>query len=126
MDFTNEELTGLEIVKLGYAVDDPTDQNQVLIFRVGFDHAPGAAEALRAIGSYNAFEGRVVAAAIENLPLDPMHRIEVGREYSPVVYVGPFYGSNAEADSERVMAAMRDAAADEVERRGGYVRAWWD
>lgn len=119
-----EDLTALSIVKLGYALDDPTDQHRCLNFRVGFTDHEAAFSALVAIGDYNEFNGAKVAQAIQSARLGRYTRILVGREGSPVIYF-PYVGDMDER--ERLMTALREADADECDvTPDGSVRAWWD
>lgn len=120
-----EDAVGLEMVKLGYATEspDPNCRARCLFFRAKFDTLAGAQAAVRAIGKYNNFDGEKIVTALESCDFEDIYGewVEIGREYSPVLYIRS-YGSEAE-----VMAAMRDAQADEVEvDKRGYVRAWWD
>jgi hypothetical protein len=121
-----EDLTALSIVKLGYALDDPTDQHRCLSFRVGFTDHEAAFSALVAIGDYNDFNGATVAQAIQSVKLDRFTRIEVGREGSPVIYVGPFYGDRDKVALSALTDALRGAVADECDFDGRLLRAWWD
>lgn len=117
-----EDLTALQIVKLGYAIDDPTDNHRCLNFRVGFNDHEAAFSALVAIGDYNEFNGARVADAIMSAKLDRYRRVSVGREGSPVVYIAA-YGDD---EQKRVMDALRAADADECDVTRGEIRAWWD
>lgn len=123
MTLQAEANTALEMVRLGYACDDPTDERRCLHFRVGFDSLDGAQAAVRAIGSYNAFDGDEVAEALAKLPTSTMgHKIDVGREGSPAIYVR-WLRSEQQIDAVNI---LREAGADEVDVVRGDVRAWWD
>ena len=121
-----EDQTALEIVKLAYAVDDPSDSRRCLNMRVGFTDHDGAYDALRAIDSYNDFDGSKVVAALKRANIDKYTRIEVGREGSPVVYIGPIFGDDDQR--VRIEAALKCARADEIDFDGRTrrIRAWWD
>lgn len=121
-----EDATAARMVALGYALDDPTDHNRCLGFRVAFNTTEGACAALRSIGDYNAFNGDAVAEALQPLAASGGGtRISVGREGSPVVYVGPFYSGDEEEQRE-FMEALRLVGADEIDLVGREIRAWWD
>lgn len=117
-----EDTTALAMVRLGYALDDPTDESRCLNFRVGFTEGSAAAEACLAIEAYNEFEGTKVVTAINRIiAIDRFARIYVGREGSPVLYV------TAYGKADQVMAALKDAGPDELDLDGSNtVRAWWD
>lgn len=124
-DQTEDEVAQ-RIVSLGYALDDPTDAERVLNFRVRFNTKAGAFAAIRSIGDYNAFDGDQVADALDKvLPEDrSITTISVGREGSPVIYVGPFYPGDPAA---AVKNALRDVHADELDMtKHRELRAWWD
>ena len=118
----SEDATALEMVRKGYALDDPTDRERVLTFRVAFNDRENAYAALEAIGDYNDFNGSAVANALRGAIRDRSTRITVGREGSPVVYVS-VWGE----DGEAIQDALWDAKADEVDPdRHRDIRAWWD
>jgi hypothetical protein len=119
---SSEAQAALDMVKIGYAVDDPTDERRCLNFRVGFDDHEAAYEALRAIDAYNAFSAERVIAALRAANLDRYSRISVGREGSPVVYLNVW----GDVDMPSIEHLLREAAADEVDFDGREVRAWWD
>jgi hypothetical protein len=125
-EMNTEDLTAFSIVNLGYALDDPTDQHRCLNFRVGFTDHEAAFSALVAIGDYNEFDGARVAQAIKSVGLDRYTRIMVGREGSPVIYVGPFFGDRDKTMLSTLTAKLQDVAADECDFDGRLLRAWWD
>ena len=106
----------IEILRRGYDED-----TRSLSFRVGFYRDWDAAfECLRIIDRYNDFNAERVIAALEPFAKDDgVSYIEVGREGSPVLYIkyGPL---------EEIAEALRNAAADELDIEGSYLRAWWD
>lgn len=116
-----EDACGLKMIELGYAVNDATDTERNLYFRVVFQTREGVDAALRAIDSYNEFEAERVIRALDDAGLAERTRIEVGREASPALYVDLF-GNNEAA----VTAALLRAGADEVDTERRAVRAWWD
>lgn len=118
-----EDATALAMIRSGYALDDETDQHRVLTFRAGFNEVENAFEAIRAIGSYNGFDGEAVAQALETANTERA-RIQVGREGSPVVYIDGLYPNDQVAT---VKLALEQANADEIDEvRPGTVRGWWD
>lgn len=120
---SSEDQMALKMIRLGYAVDDPTDRERCLNFRVGFDSADSAMEACRIIDSYNNFSGTQVADAIRKVAAlsGTWSTFYVGREGSPVVYIRCF-GEKI----NQVAAILNEAGPDECEADNGYVRAWWD
>lgn len=68
---TPEDVAALKMVKLGYAVDDPSSSDRCPDFRVTFTTYAGAAEALRAIGQCRGFDGEAVAQMLDQLPAGP-------------------------------------------------------
>jgi len=118
-----EDRTGLEIVKLGYAVDDSTDRRRNLHFRAEFKTAEGVRAALLAIGNYNGFDGVAVAAALyDALDWSAGPRVLIGREGSPVIYV-----DTPAPERAAVRKALLRVAVDELDDDGHrWVRAWWD
>lgn len=120
---TEEDATALAMVRLGYALDDPTECKRCLTFRAAFATHAGAYAALRAIGGYNDFQPKRVIDALRAAELDAYSRIMIGREYSVVLYVSGAYGD----DRDKVLNALRKAGAAECDlTANGDVRAWWD
>lgn len=121
-----EDQTALAMVRTGYAVDDPTDRNRVLDFRVGFKDIAAAQEACRVIDSYNGFDGERVSAALAEVGrISRSFRVQVGREGSPVIYVAGFFSDDEE--HKRIAEALQEAGPDELDVYGNReVRAWWD
>lgn len=124
MPNSTEDATAAKMVRLGYALDDPTDAERVLDFRATFNDPHAAFNAIEDIGGYNDFEGGKVAQALAGAEVGMHTRIAVGREGSPVIYVGPFFDSDDE--QARIMEAFRATRADEVDFDGRMIRAWWD
>jgi len=132
-----EDQCALDIVRLGYATDDPIDKRRCLTFTARFDSLDGAQQAVRTIGHYNGFNGERVAGALASIAALPgalgSPGFCVGRESSPCVYVNQL--PQADSVVEQVIAILRDAAADEADEVhdggpggsfGRTVRAWWD
>jgi hypothetical protein len=121
---TTDNENGVALVQRGYE-----ESTRCLDFRVRFwaagDGPACALAALRAIGSYNNFDGWAVAQALE--PFAEKCVIAVGREGSPVVYVEPRYG-NEGVTKAAIEAALRDVNADELDwqDKNRTLRAWWD
>lgn len=117
---------GVAIVKRGF-----TQGTRCLSFRVGFNMLHGgrdaALAALRAIGGYNKFDGDAVAHAVDPFmgTGDVLWTVEVGREYSPVVYLHVKSGV-VPAFRRIIEHELREAHADELNWRGDTLRAWWD
>lgn len=110
----------LGMIEHGY--EEPT---RCLQFRV--DCGGQAPEACRIIESYNAFDGEAVAEALEAIVEEYgniLETIEVGREYSPVIYI--HLDSGAIVDQGPIMVALDALGADEVTYRDHTIRAWWD
>ena len=74
---------------------------------------------LKAIGRYNAFNPATVSRAIN--AVDPKAKVVVGREGSPVLFI-----KTTPARESRMRSALRAAKADEIGKRRGWIRAWWD
>lgn len=110
---------GVEEVKRGYS-----EMTRSLNFRVPFTNFRDAARAIRAIGSYNYFDGDAVAEVLEPSMLAG---IEVGREGSPVLYFH-FHMGTTVADRLSLMHELRLVHADEVDydEAEHKIRAWWD
>lgn len=81
--------------------------------------ASGVLAILKAIGQYNQFRPAKVATAIN--VVDPNAKVYVGRDYSPVLYI-----KTTPARESRMRSALRAAKADEIGKRRGWIRAWWD
>lgn len=121
----SDEQNAIEMVRMGY--DEPTRN---LNFRVGFYTFFGISdpvcEAIRAIGPYNNFEPENAVAALQRAEEAIGSKISVGREGSPCLYIEVDYPDKDDARKNAIMAAMREAKADEVDFEGREVRAWWD
>ena len=85
-------------------------------------------EAIRDLTSYNNFEGKAVAIALENLLKEnQIKSISFGRESSPVLYLN----LQVNADKYYVMEALRELRPDELDEVEKHfqtitIRAWWD
>lgn len=117
-----EDESGVAMVRQGY-----NEETRNLNFRVGIRDIDRACEALEAIGDYNDFNGARVGRALREAVGGGGRFLTfyVGREGSPVLYVGPIY-ANSDKEEGAIIAAMREARADEVSREGRLIRAWWD
>lgn len=101
-------------------------------------------EALSLIGtSYNAFEPRRAIAELRQI-FPKLMSVEIGREYSPVIYAYRPYWTNQAIEwncggggtripeeerellKRRFFEAMERARADEITDEGYGLRAWWD
>lgn len=118
-----EDVTAVEMVRMGYAVDDPTDQARCLTFRAALT-LDGAVEALRAIGGYNLFDGEAVGEVLARISIGDYAQIQVGREGSPVLYIRT--GCGTTIDREGIERELRAVHADELDWDGSTLRVWWD
>jgi hypothetical protein len=120
------------MVKLGYGDShEPWEKmTRCLDFRVSFNSAATAAEAVLMVGQYNDFDPKSVAEALlavgEILGGGYGSTYYVGREGSPVIYISSYN----DVDWVKVQDALRRAKPDELgmDERGYRpgVRAWWD
>lgn len=124
-NFNAEDECAFSIVRLGYAVDDSTDQFRCLNFRVGFGYGrsnvAAACFAVSIIDQYNDFDAVNVCHALNNMNLGPYTSIYIGREGSPVMYIGC-----RQTDVTKLTGLFRDARADEIDFNGRELRIWWD
>lgn len=84
------------------------------------------------IGEYNEFHPDRVKAILNNLK-DTIESIEIGREYSPVIYIYiPFYREGKPIppqEMQKMVDKVKKAGwvADEIDEVVmGTVRIWWD
>ena len=129
-----EDAAALKIVKLAYAVDDPSSPERCSSFVATFDSYAGAAEALKAIGSRNEFDGEAIARIFDRLPVrfgGGELRVSVGCGDSPVLYVGEVLGSEAVSQTIRLLQSVGPYSVDEVHcdcpagMYGRTIRACW-
>ena len=99
------------------------------------------AEALKASGSYNAFEAEKTIEAFRSI-WDEIGGVEIAREGSPVLYVvipfftnqrtiGSSYGERIDSGKRKklideIKAIAKDLEADEITDDEYRVRIWWD
>ena len=106
-----------------------------LFWRLTFDRCSfhKVDEVVKAIGSYNAFNPLEVSGLLKNLlekSKDDVISIEVGREYSPAVYVE--LRKDLAAALMKEFEGMGEAKPDELDCKDSpitdyaKVRAWWD
>lgn len=109
----------LEIVRLAY------EDNACLWFRVPAKRHE-AARAARIIGQYNEFDPAMVVRFLRALPVGS--RFEIGREYSPVLYVHTpdWKAGTQEATILEAARVVGLRFIDEFDAVGIWHRLWWD
>lgn len=111
----------LQIVKLAY------HDRACFDFRVNVNRVE-AAKAARIIGPYGEFNPEKVIRFLRSLP--PRTRLEIGREFSPVLYIYAKRGflSNEEKADLLRKAQAAELRADEIDLPKSNVRfrIWWD
>jgi hypothetical protein len=110
---------------------DDRDKIRILTWVAEGVDAEAAKALVELIGRYNGFDPARVKEAIDACPKECC--FQIGREYSPVIYVGLPYGlDNLERLKETVLEAFALAFPDETPPIEGYhsgsttLRFWWD
>lgn len=106
------------------AIDGQQTGIRFLTFRTDHLGLAEAQEVIKAIGPYNGFVPGLVNEVLDQIAAECGHiGIDVGREYSPCLYIYP----TDESKIAQIESMLSTANPDELGQENPYcVRAWWD